>query len=63
MTFIAIQLTGCHEMLDLGVVKLGTVTKQFYIFYFFCLACTLLVCNPFVGFLSTFLANILDDIY
>ena len=35
LTFIAIQLTGCHMMRDLGVENLGTDYKQLYIFSFF----------------------------
>ena len=35
LTFIAIQLTGCHVMRDLGVGNLGTDYKQLYIFSFF----------------------------
>lgn len=35
LTFIVIQMTGCHEMRDLRVGNLETDYKQFYIFLSF----------------------------
>ena len=56
LNFIEIQLTGCHMMQDLDVGNLGT--DSFFVY----------LCFTFVWllhgyFLSTYLANVSDDIY
>ena len=61
LIFIANQLTGCRMMRDLGVRNLGRDYQQFYIFSFFVYFYFTLLLRGY--FLSTYLANFLDDIY
>ena len=43
LTFIEMQLTGCHVMRDLGVENLETDYKQFYICVYVCVCMYLYV--------------------
>ena len=62
LTFIAIQLTGCHMMRDPDVGNLGTDCWQFYILSFFVYMYFTFMQLLRGYFLITFPANILDDI-